>query len=76
MLTVLGLLAILGAPSDSLVFSGKDGQLDVRAPKLAEAAIRVDGDLDEPEWQQAAVLSGFTEFDPVEGIAPDRKSVV
>lgn len=39
MLSLLGLLAILSAPADSLVFSGKDGQLDVRAPKLVEAAI-------------------------------------
>ncbi|NJD19457.1 MAG: carbohydrate binding family 9 domain-containing protein, partial [Gemmatimonadetes bacterium] len=76
MLPVLGLLAILGAQGDSLVFSGRDGQLEVVTPKLPEAAIRLDGNLDEPAWQQAAVLSGFTEFEPIEGIAPEDRTEI
>ena len=71
MLTLLGLLAALAVPQDSLIYSGKDGQLQVAAPRIDGASISVDGDLDEPVWQQAAVLAGFTQYEPVEGIVPE-----
>jgi len=32
-----------------------------------DAEIRVDGVLDEPAWQQAAVLTGFHQYEPVDG---------
>lgn len=40
--------------------------LAIEAPRL-EAAVEVDGRLDESVWRSAQVLSGFTQYDPVEG---------
>ncbi len=40
---------------------------DVRPPRI-EAEIVVDGVLDEEVWRQAAVLRGFTQFAPVDGV--------
>src|SRR4051794_26898784 len=60
MLHVL-LLAALPA-----TFSGVDHQLQVGIPR-AEAEIKVDGVLDEPVWETAAVLTGFSQYAPVDG---------
>ncbi len=55
--------------SDStLVYDGAAGQIDIATPRLAGADIDVDGRLSEPEWESAAVLQNFTQYDPVEGI--------
>jgi hypothetical protein len=62
---------LLLIPSDSLppatAYSGRAGQLDVRLPRQ-EAQIAVDGKLDEPAWQQAALLTGFSQFSPTDGV--------
>jgi hypothetical protein len=50
------------------VFSGRDGQLDVTVPRIQDADIDIDGRLDEATWTQAAILTDFTQYDPVEGI--------
>ena len=49
---------------------GRDHQLKVDIPRIdgdAVAAV-VDGVLDEPMWRQAAVLTGFSQFTPADGI--------
>lgn len=52
--------------SDSLTalyaaaYSGRAGRLEVRPPRQ-DAAIVIDGLLDEPVWRSAAVLAGFTQ---------------
>jgi hypothetical protein len=53
------------------VFSGVERQLDVEPPRL-ETDATVDGILDEPMWQQAARLTGFSRYLPVDGGAADR----
>ncbi|MFB6240721.1 MAG: hypothetical protein ABEJ46_04040, partial [Gemmatimonadota bacterium] len=58
----------LAAPGDSLVFEGAEGELRVRPPRVAAPEVSVDGRLDEPVWSEAAVLSGFTQYEPTEGI--------
>jgi hypothetical protein len=45
-------------------------QLDVRVPRI-DAGITVDGRLDEPEWKQAAVLTGFSQYSPADGVAAE-----
>jgi hypothetical protein len=55
----------LSAPA---VYDGARGQLDVRVPRVEEPGVRVDGRLDEPAWRSAAVLTGFTQSTPAEGI--------
>ena len=51
---------------DGGVYNGRLEQLQVRPPRL-EAELRVDGALDEPEWARAAILTGFSQFSPVDG---------
>jgi hypothetical protein len=46
--------------------SGRSGDLSVVVPRL-EAAVSVDGVLDEPAWREAAVLSDFSQYQPVDG---------
>ena len=50
------------------VHDGSRGRLDVRIPRVEEPGVRVDGRLDEPAWRSAAVLTGFTQSTPAEGI--------
>src|SRR5436853_4959776 len=50
----------------TIVYSGVRGELKVSVPRLLQDA-RIDGALDEPAWQQAAVLTGFSEYTPVDG---------
>jgi hypothetical protein len=52
------------APSAS--YSGIESQLKVAISRLEEAVV-VDGALDEPAWGRAAVLTGFSQYAPVDG---------
>lgn len=62
-------------PPDSLdasrrmVYSGQGGELNVAAPKRSDAGMVIDGVLNEDVWQTAAVLSDFTQYEPIEGIS-------
>lgn len=51
---------------DTLVFRGSAGELDVPIPR-AEATAEVDGSLSEAVWSRAAVLTGFSQYRPVDG---------
>ncbi|MHB1313645.1 MAG: carbohydrate binding family 9 domain-containing protein, partial [Gemmatimonadaceae bacterium] len=63
------LLSLLSVPPDGLpVYHGRHGQTAVSPPRI-EASIVVDGNLDEPAWRQAAVMTGFSQFSPQDGIA-------
>jgi hypothetical protein len=53
-------------PRAPLVYSGRDGQTAVRIPRF-ETPIAVDGTLDEPQWADAAHLTGFSQFNPSDG---------
>jgi hypothetical protein len=56
------------AADTARVYDGSAGETRVSVPRLEEASIRIDGVLDDPDWAQAAVLTGFTQFEPNEGI--------
>lgn len=67
---------LLLAATAVLVYIGRENQLQVRIPRV-EADVTVDGNLNEPVWQQAAVLTGFSEFSPHDGIpAADSTQVL
>lgn len=70
LLPMLLAASLLQAPGDAdpRVHHGRTGSLDVRAPKLA-GPVTVDGALDEPMWNDAALLTGFSQFTPVDGVA-------
>jgi Domain of unknown function (DUF5916) len=48
------------------VYSGRARSLDVRAVR-DESSAEIDGRLDEPVWQRAALLTGLTSYNPVDG---------
>ncbi len=62
-------LLLLGQLADSaLIYSGRERQLDVRIPRI-DADVVIDGDLAETAWVHAAVLSGFSQYAPNDGVA-------
>lgn len=50
------------------VFDGRRGATSVPTPRV-EAVSVVDGLLDEPAWAAAALLTGFSQFFPADGVA-------
>jgi hypothetical protein len=64
------ILAILSAlqlavSGPGQVYNARDGQTTVHVPSF-DATIDVDGVLDEPVWGSAALLTGFSEYEPVD----------
>lgn len=49
------------------IYDGRADRIAVQTPRL-EATITVDGVLDEPVWAAAAVLTGFSQYRPVDGL--------
>src|SRR6478672_3860861 len=64
------LAAALGVPAPSATYVGREGQLQVRVPRFEREAANatIDGILDEGVWSQAALLTGFSQFSPQDGI--------
>src|ERR1044071_544633 len=64
------IVSSLCVSSPAVVYSGRDNQLQIRIPRLEgdAANVTIDGVLDEPAWQQAALLTGFSQFSPLDGI--------
>jgi hypothetical protein len=57
------------------VFNALQGQSKARVPRI-DATVTVDGRLDEPVWRRAALLTGFSEYAPVDQRpAPDSTEV-
>ncbi len=66
-------------PMDSLgleAYDGSAGELDVTPPRVTDPGIRVDGRLTEEAWSRAALLRGFTQFSPVEGVPATQRTEV
>jgi len=59
-------------------YSGRDNQVHVPLPRIdsPQAAITVDGILDEAVWEQAARLTGFSQYSPVDGRPADDPTEV
>ncbi len=66
---LVGLLALSVAPlPGGPVFDGRAGKTAVVTPRL-EGSTTVDGVLNEPEWSAAALLTGFSQYFPNDGVA-------
>ncbi len=61
--------------SSSDVYSGRGGQLTVRMHR-SDANVAIDGTMTEPVWEQASLLTGFSEYQPVDGIAAEDSTEV
>jgi uncharacterized protein DUF5916 len=67
------LLAALLA--DTTGHAGRAGQIAVQPPRLSGDVV-IDGVLNEPQWQHAALLTGFSQFTPVDGVAASDSTEV
>jgi hypothetical protein len=56
-------------------FSGRDNQVHVAVPRL-ESTVVIDGVLDEPSWTAAALLTGFSQYSPVDGRDAENETEV
>jgi hypothetical protein len=57
-------------------YNAREGQTEVRAVR-ADATVAVDGRLDEPVWREAALLTGFSLYQPVDQRpAPDSTELL
>jgi hypothetical protein len=52
-------------PAAPSIFHGRNRQLDVRLAKF-QGEIRIDGQLNDAAWTNAAVLTGFSQYSPVD----------
>ncbi len=71
-LAPLAPLAARGQP----VYSGRSNQLRVAPPRLDETGLIVDGKLNEPQWARAALLTGFSQFSPSDGVPAEDSTEV
>jgi hypothetical protein len=75
MFLTLLMLHLAGTDPES-VYSGRQGRLDVPPPRV-DAQVKVDGLLDEAVWGDAALLTGFSQFSPSDGVpAADSTEVL
>jgi hypothetical protein len=72
---LLCLATLLPHPRTGGSYNGRARELDVPPPRI-DASIVVDGLLDEPVWQQAARLSGFSRYAPTDGEPADDSTEV
>jgi hypothetical protein len=75
--SALGALLLVGAGiGRGPAYSGRDGQTEVPPPRV-DTTITVDGTLDEPVWARAALLTGFSQYAPSDGVpAADSTEVL
>ncbi len=75
MLLTLLLMVQTSTPDSSKSYSGRSDQITVPIPRI-EAEVTVDGQLDEPAWQTAARLTGFSQYAPSDGVAAQDSTEV
>src|SRR6266540_3209608 len=77
LLTVCLLLGCASPTPDSLgIYSGRERQLDVRIPRF-DGDVVIDGDLADSAWAHAALLTGFSQYAPNDGVpAADSTQVL
>ncbi|MCH1569797.1 MAG: carbohydrate binding family 9 domain-containing protein, partial [Longimicrobiales bacterium] len=64
------------AVTTAVEYSGVAQQLSVPAPVVAAPDISIDGRLDDLAWESAAILTGFSQYQPVEGTAASEETMV
>ena len=76
MLLTLLLLLHPGVDDPPTTYDGRAGKLAVRVPRVEVEAV-IDGKLDEEVWGGAALLTGFSQFSPADGVpAADSTEVL
>jgi len=76
LLPFLAAFQLAAAPAAQRVYNGRQNQTTVAIPKV-DAKPDIDGNLDEAVWRQAALLTGFSLYQPVDQRpAPDSTEVL
>src|SRR5256714_2299593 len=65
---LLTLCVLLHCCDSAPTYSGRDHQLDVPIPRF-EADVVIDGDLSDSTWARAALLTGFSQYAPNDGVS-------
>lgn len=60
------LLAVTLVQDSTPIYDGRANRIHVVVPRI-DTLIRIDGILDEQVWQRAASLTGFSQYQPVDG---------
>ena len=75
-LLCLQLAAASAIPAHGTVYNARQGSTTIRSPRGGDDVV-IDGHLDEPQWRRAAVLTGFSLYQPLDGApAPDSTDVL
>src|SRR5438309_7462637 len=73
---LLAVVALLHCCDPAPTYSGREHQLDVRIPRV-EGDVVIDGDLADSVWAHAALLTGFSQYAPNDGLpAADSTQVL
>src|SRR5471032_1658328 len=72
---LLAIAPIADPDAPPSVYSGRGGQLSVKIPRI-DATVAVDGTLTDPIWQRAALLTGFSEYTPIDGLPAEDSTEV
>ena len=76
MLLTLCLLLHCADSTPATIYSGRERQLDVRIPRFQTDAV-IDGNLSDSVWAGAALLTGFSQYAPNDGVpAADSTQVL
>ncbi len=79
LLPILAVLQVAAGPlngaASQTTYRGVLTQLEVTPPRIEEE-IQVDGLLDEGAWRRAAVLTGFSQYQPMDGVPADDRTEV
>ena len=68
MLPTLCLVVHCAIPADTpVIYSGRDRHLDVQLPRFEADAV-IDGNLSDSVWARAALLNGFSQYAPNDGV--------
>ncbi len=57
-------------------YSGEAGDVRLALPDVEDPPMSVDGALEEPAWKRAARLTGFTQYQPIEGASASQRTEV
>ncbi|HET7614991.1 MAG TPA: DUF5916 domain-containing protein [Gemmatimonadaceae bacterium] len=72
---VNALLALALLQDSTLIYDGRSHRVQVPVPRI-DASATIDGQLDEPVWRSAAKLTGFSQYQPVDGRPADEPTEV
>src|SRR6266576_498587 len=64
---LLALVTAVVLQDSAVAYDGRANRVHVNIPRI-ESAVTIDGSLDEPVWRQAARLTGFSQYQPVDGL--------